>query len=173
MIEPNKNCSKCKRLKKFRDINIKKYPNWFNGAVLSIINKNFTVIEESTSDINDDELIRISNSIISNFSNNDKFNDEAYEITSEDKIYLAKVLKYITLYTEKIIKLYDTAEQSGERFVSNWDQLQVSEKKNRIDKIKKRLSTQINTLDNGLTSDQVLQEISACRHPARLLHLSK
>ena len=44
MIEPNKNCSKCKRLKKFRDINIKKYPNWFNGAVPSIINKNSEIL---------------------------------------------------------------------------------------------------------------------------------
>ena len=44
MIEPNKNCSKCKRLKKFRDINIKKYPNWFNGAVPSIINKNSKIL---------------------------------------------------------------------------------------------------------------------------------
>ena len=44
MIEPDKNCSKCKRLKKFRDINIKKYPNWFNGAVPSIINKNSEIL---------------------------------------------------------------------------------------------------------------------------------
>ena len=44
MIEPDKNCSKCKRLKKFRDSNIKKYPNWFNGAVPSIINKNSEIL---------------------------------------------------------------------------------------------------------------------------------
>ena len=44
MIEPNKNCSKCKRLKNFRDSNIKKYPNWFNGAVPSIINKNSEIL---------------------------------------------------------------------------------------------------------------------------------
>ena len=44
MIEPDKNCSKCKRLKKFRDINIKQYPNWFNGAVPSIINKNSEIL---------------------------------------------------------------------------------------------------------------------------------
>jgi len=44
LIEPDKNCSKCKRLKKFRDSNIKKYPNWFNGAVPSIINKNSEIL---------------------------------------------------------------------------------------------------------------------------------
>ena len=44
MIEPDKNCSKCKRLKKFRDSNIKKNPNWFNGAVPSIINKNSEIL---------------------------------------------------------------------------------------------------------------------------------
>ena len=44
MIEPDKNCSKCKRLKKFRDSNIKKYPNWFIGAVPSIINKNSEIL---------------------------------------------------------------------------------------------------------------------------------
>ncbi len=44
MIEPDKNCSKCKRLKNFREINIKKYPSWFNGAVPSIINKNSEIL---------------------------------------------------------------------------------------------------------------------------------
>ena len=44
MIEPDKYCSKCKRLKGFRDINIKKYPEWFNGAVPSIINKNSEIL---------------------------------------------------------------------------------------------------------------------------------
>tara|TARA_B000000609_G_C24031255_1_gene270743 strand:- start:59 stop:691 length:633 start_codon:yes stop_codon:yes gene_type:complete len=44
LIEPDKNCSKCKRLKKFRDSNIKKHPNWFNGAVPSIINKNSEIL---------------------------------------------------------------------------------------------------------------------------------
>ena len=44
LIEPDKNCSKCKRLKNFREINIKKYPSWFNGAVPSIINKNSEIL---------------------------------------------------------------------------------------------------------------------------------
>ena len=44
MIEPDKNCSKCKRLKNFREINKKKYPDWFNGAVPSIINKNSEIL---------------------------------------------------------------------------------------------------------------------------------
>jgi uracil-DNA glycosylase family 4 len=44
LIEPDKNCSKCKRLKNFRESNIKKYPNWFNGAVPSIINKNSEIL---------------------------------------------------------------------------------------------------------------------------------
>jgi uracil-DNA glycosylase family 4 len=38
--EPNKNCSKCNRLKKFRNENRKKYPSWFNAPVPSIINNN-------------------------------------------------------------------------------------------------------------------------------------
>ena len=44
LIEPDKYCSKCDRLKGFRDINIKKYPEWFNGAVPSIINKNSEIL---------------------------------------------------------------------------------------------------------------------------------
>ena len=44
LIEPDKNCSKCKRLKNFRESNIKKYPNWFNGAVPSIINENSEIL---------------------------------------------------------------------------------------------------------------------------------
>ncbi len=44
LIEPDKNCSKCKRLKNFREINKKKYPDWFNGAVPSIINKNSEIL---------------------------------------------------------------------------------------------------------------------------------
>lgn len=35
--EPNKNCSKCNRLKKFRNENKKKHPTWFNAPVPSII----------------------------------------------------------------------------------------------------------------------------------------
>jgi uracil-DNA glycosylase family 4 len=36
--EPSKNCSKCSRLKKFRDENKKKHPLWFNAPVPSIFN---------------------------------------------------------------------------------------------------------------------------------------
>ena len=38
MKEPSKNCSKCGRLKKFRDENKKKHPLWFNAPVPSILN---------------------------------------------------------------------------------------------------------------------------------------
>lgn len=40
MKEPNKNCSKCNRLKQFRIENKKKYPSWFNAPVPSIIQDN-------------------------------------------------------------------------------------------------------------------------------------
>ena len=38
--EPNRNCSRCSRLKKFRIENRKKYPSWFNAPVPSILNIN-------------------------------------------------------------------------------------------------------------------------------------
>ena len=42
--EPNKNCSKCNRLKKLRNENRKKYPSWFNATVPSIINNNEEIL---------------------------------------------------------------------------------------------------------------------------------
>ena len=44
MIEPKKNCSKCKRLKKFRDLNKKKFPEWFNAPVPSMNKKDSEIL---------------------------------------------------------------------------------------------------------------------------------
>tara|TARA_S200000501_G_scaffold258691_1_gene242489 strand:- start:7248 stop:7880 length:633 start_codon:yes stop_codon:yes gene_type:complete len=44
LIEPKKNCSKCKRLKKFRDLNKKKFPEWFNAPVPSMNKKDSEIL---------------------------------------------------------------------------------------------------------------------------------
>ena len=125
-----------------------------------LLNTNTRVIDPIDDNIDEEALISVVNEIISQFEDSSNLNNPEYDLSAIIQSKISKLLVKINRFKDEIIKLYSHAEQIGEKFINNWESLTSDEITSRKNSIIQRLTQQITTLDGGLTSDEVLQDIS-------------